>query len=183
MSGFPYASAIGSIMYAMVCTRPYTSYALSVSSRYQSDPGMAHWVTVKNILKYLRRIKNLLLVYGGNEELIVNGGIDDSFMTDIDDSKSQSGYAFTLNGGAVVWKSLKQNTLAVCMIEAEYILASEAMNEAVWIKKFIEEVGVVPNAMNVMALYCDNSGVVAQAKKPRSHMKTRHIKRKYHIIR
>jgi ATP-binding cassette subfamily B (MDR/TAP) protein 1 len=73
MSGVPYASAIGSIMYAMICTRPDVSYALSVSSRYQSDPGVAHWTAVKNNLKYLRRTKDMLLVYGGDEELVVNG--------------------------------------------------------------------------------------------------------------
>ena len=98
-------------------------------------------------------------------------------MTDIDDYKSQPDYVFTLNGCAVVWKSFKQNTVADSTTEVEYIAASEASEEAVWIKKFLEEVGVVPSAMNPMALYCDNSGVVAPAKETRSHMKTRHIER------
>ena len=102
MSGVPYASAIGSIMCAMIYTRPYVSYALSVSTRYQRDPGLAHWTTIKNILKYLGRTKVILLVYGANEELVVNGYTDASFMTDIDHYKSQSGYIFTLNGGVVV---------------------------------------------------------------------------------
>ena len=55
MSKVRYASAIGSIMYAMISTRPDASYALNVTSRYQSDPGESHWIAVKNILKYLRR--------------------------------------------------------------------------------------------------------------------------------
>lgn len=59
MNKIPYASAIGSIMYVMLCTRPDISYALSITSRYQSDPGDAHWVAVKNILKYLRRTKDV----------------------------------------------------------------------------------------------------------------------------
>ena len=101
MSMVPFASAIGSIMYAMICTRPDVSYALSVSSRYQSDLGPGHWSAVKNILKYLNRTKEMFLVYGGDEELIVKGYADASFMTDPDDFKSQSGYVFTLNGGAV----------------------------------------------------------------------------------
>ena len=176
MSNVPYASAVGSIMYAMLCTRPDVSYALSVCSRYQSDPGLAHWAAVKNILKYLRRTKDMLLVYGGDEELVVSGYTDASFMTDTDDFKSQSGYVFTLNGGAVVWKSFKQNTVADSTTEAEYIAASEASKEAVWIKKFLEELGVVPSALNPMELYCDNSGAVAQAKEPRSHQKSRHIR-------
>ena len=138
MSGVPYASAIGSIMYAMICTRPYISYALSVSSRYKSEPGVAHWAAVKNILKYLRRTKDMLLVYGGDEELVESGYTDASFMTDIDDYKSQSGYVFTLNGGAIVWKSFKQNIVADFTTEAEYIVASKASKQAVWITKFLE---------------------------------------------
>ena len=109
MSTVPYASAIGSVMYAMICTRPDVSYALSVCSKYQSNPGNAHWVAVKNILKYLNRTKNMFLVFGGDEELVVKGYTDSSFMTDPNDFKSQSGYVCTLNGGAVRWKSSKQN--------------------------------------------------------------------------
>ena len=92
MSRIPYASAIGSIMYVMLCTRPDVSYALSVTSRYQSDPGEGHWIAVKNILKYLRRTKDAFLVYGGEEELVVNGYTDTSFQTDKDNFISQSGF-------------------------------------------------------------------------------------------
>ena len=73
MSAIPYASAVGSIMYAMICTRPDISYAQSVTSRYQADPGESHWAAVKTILKYLRRTKDMFLVYGGEDELGVNG--------------------------------------------------------------------------------------------------------------
>ncbi|KAD4385631.1 hypothetical protein E3N88_25800 [Mikania micrantha] len=96
-------------MYAMLCTRPDVSYALSMTSRYQQNLGERHWVAVKNILKYLRRIKDMFLVYGGvEEELSVRCYTDASFQTDRDDSRSQSGYVFTLNGGAVTWRSSKQ---------------------------------------------------------------------------
>ena len=70
MNMTPYASAIGSIMYAMLCTRPDVSYALSVMSKYQSEPGMGHWVTIKNILNYLRRTKETFLI-NGDGDLIV----------------------------------------------------------------------------------------------------------------
>ncbi|XP_050876276.1 secreted RxLR effector protein 161-like [Lathyrus oleraceus] len=129
MNKIPYASAIGSIMYAMLCTRPDVSYALSATSRYQSDPGDAHWVAVKNILKYLRRTKDSFLIYGGQEELVVFGYTDASFQTDKDDFRSQSGYVFCLNGGAVSWKSSKQDTFADSTTEAEYIAASSAAKE------------------------------------------------------
>ena len=86
---------------------------------------------MKNILKYLRRTKDVFLVYGGEEELVVTGYTDASFHTDKDDSKSQSGFVFKVNGGAVSWKSSKQETVADSTIEAEYIAASEAAKEGV----------------------------------------------------
>ena len=73
-----YASAIGSIMYAMLCTIPDVAFALSVTSRFQANPGESHWEAVKCILKYLRRTKDLFLVYGG-EELKLQGYTDSSF--------------------------------------------------------------------------------------------------------
>lgn len=183
MNKIPYASAIGSIMYAMICTRPDVSYALSITSRYQSDPGEGHWRVVKNILKYLRRTKDTFLVYGGEDELIVKGYTDASFQTDKDNSISQSGFVFCLNGGAVSWKSSKQETVADSTTEAEYIAACNAAKEAVWIKNFITELGIVPSVADPIELYCDNNGAIAQAKEPRSHQRSKHILRRFHLIR
>ena len=86
MSKVPYASAIGSIMYAMLCTRVDVAHALSVTSRFQQDPGESHWSAVKSILKYLRRTKGYFLVYGGQEQLIVSGYTDAAFQTNTKDS-------------------------------------------------------------------------------------------------
>ena len=183
MDRIPYASAIGSIMYAMICTRLDVSYALSMTSRYQSDPGEGHWTAVKNILKYLRRTKDAFLVYGGEDELVVKGYTDASFQTDKDNFRSQSGFVFCLNGGAICWKSSKQETVADSTTEAEYIAASEAAKEAVWIKKFITQLDVVTSIEFPVDIYCDNNGAIAQAKEPRSHQKSKHILRRFHIIR
>ena len=150
MKGVPYASAIGSIMYAMLCTRPDVCLAISLAGRYRSNPGVDHWTAVKNILKYLKRTKDMFLVYGGDKELVVNGYIDASFDTDPDDSKSQTGYVFILNGGAVSWCSYKQSFVAGSTCEAEYIAASEAANEGVWMKEFISDLGVIPSASGPM---------------------------------
>ncbi|KAL4282316.1 hypothetical protein GQ457_03G017520 [Hibiscus cannabinus] len=89
MSQIAYASTIGSIMYAMICTRLGLPYALSMSSQYQANPGEGHWIAVKNILKYLRRTKDVFLVYGGEEELGIKGYTDASFQTDKNYSRSQ----------------------------------------------------------------------------------------------
>ncbi|KAK1607739.1 hypothetical protein QYE76_031412 [Lolium multiflorum] len=183
MSQIPYASAVGSIMYAMLCTRPDIAHDVSLTSRYQSDPGMEHWTAVKNILKYLKRTKDMFLCYGGDQELVVTSYTDASWNTDPDDSKSQSGYVFILNGAAVSWASSKQCTVAKSSTESEYIAASEASSEAVWMKRFIVELGVVPSALDPLVIYCDNMGAIANAHEPRSHKRLKHIKLRYHSIR
>ncbi|KAK1647900.1 hypothetical protein QYE76_065705 [Lolium multiflorum] len=183
MNQIPYASAVGSIMYAMLCTRPDIAHAVSLTSRYQSDPGMEHWTAVKNILKYLKRTKDMFLCYGGDQELVVTSYTDASWNTDPDDSKSQSGYVFILNGAAVSWCSSKQCTVAKSSTESEYIAASEASSEAVWMKRFIVELGVVPSALDPLVIYCDNMGAIANAQEPRSHKKLKHIKLRFHSIR
>ena len=125
----------------------------------------------------------MFLVYGGDEELVVKGYVDASFDTDLDDSKSQTGYVYMLNGGAVSWCICKQSVVAGSTCEAEYMAASEAAQEAVWMKEFITDLGVIPNASGPIKLFCDNTGAIALAKEPRFHKKTRHIKRRFNSIR
>ena len=88
-----------------------------------------------------------------------------------------------LNGGVVRWKSSKQETVADSTIESEYIAASDAAKEVVWIKKFVTELGVVPSILDLVDLFCDNNGAIAQAKEPRSHQKSKHILSRFRLIR
>ena len=106
MDKIPYASVIGSTMYAMLCTRPNVSNALSMTSRFQTDPGECHWIAVKNILKYLGRTKDIFLIYGGKEgELVISGYTDAGFQSDLDDFRLQSSFVFSLNWGDMSWRS------------------------------------------------------------------------------
>ena len=129
MSRISYASVIRSLMYVMLCTRLDIALAVSVTSRYQSNSGEEHWIVMKNILKYLRRTKNLFLVFGGNFELQVEEYTDSDFMSDLDDRKSTSGYVFIYNGGAVSWKSSKQPIIADSITETEYVATSDAVKK------------------------------------------------------
>ncbi|KAI3819320.1 hypothetical protein L1987_13147 [Smallanthus sonchifolius] len=140
MEAIPYALAIGSIMYAMLCTRPDVSYALSMTSRFQQSPV--------------------------EEELTVRCYTDASFQTDQDDSRSQSEFVFTLNGGAISWKSSKQSVAADLTTESEYLAASDAAKEAAWMKKFITDLNVVPCIQKPIEIFCDNTGAIAQPKSP-----------------
>ena len=111
MRGIPYASTVGSLMYAMLCTRPDIYFAVGMVSRYQSAPGEKHWIAVKHILKYLRRTRDYMLFYQGkNPE--PDGYTDSDFQYDPDSRKSTSGYVFTLGGGAISWWSVNQSSIA-----------------------------------------------------------------------
>ena len=111
MKVIPYASTIGSIMYAMLCTRPDVCLAMSIAGRYQSNPGVEHWTTVKIILRFLKRTNEIFLSYGGDKEFVVKVYVDASFDTDHDDSKSQSGYI--LKVGAISWSSSVQSIVDI----------------------------------------------------------------------
>ncbi|GJR11353.1 retrotransposon protein, putative, ty1-copia subclass [Tanacetum coccineum] len=147
MSRVPYASAIGSIMYAMTYTRSDVSFALSMVSRHQQNPGEVHWIAVKNILNYLRNIKDRFLVYGGEEELRMT---------------------------AVTWKSSKQNTVTDSTCESEYITACEDSKEAIWMKNFIGDLEVVSTVQDPIEIFCDNESRVALTKEPKDHGKLMH---------
>ena len=101
MSRISYISAIGSLMYVMLCTQSDIALAVSVMSKYQSNLDEEYWIAMKNIFKYLRRTKDLFLIFGGGSELQVEGYIDSNFMSNPDDRKSISGYVFVCNGSTV----------------------------------------------------------------------------------
>ena len=136
------------------------AYSLGVVSRYQSDLGENHWKVVKVILKYLRNTKDQWLVYGESDLKLV-GFTDSSFQSNHDDSRSVSGYIFTLNGGAICWKSSKQHTVVDSVCEAKYIAASDAKKEAVWLRKFINELRVASSLDGPVLLYCDSTSTIA----------------------
>ena len=100
----PYTSAVGSLMYAMICTRPDIAYAVGVVSRYMSSADWEHWQAVKWILRYLKGTQNLCLCFRGSS-LVVNGYVDSDYAGCTETRKSTTGYIFTFGGGAVSWMS------------------------------------------------------------------------------
>jgi len=100
MSRVPYSSAVGSLMYAMVCTRPDIAHAVGVVSRFLSNPGKEHWAVVKWILRYLRGTSRLCLCFGSDEP-VLEGYTDADMAGDTDSKKSTSGFLMTFVGGVV----------------------------------------------------------------------------------
>ncbi|GKD75885.1 retrovirus-related pol polyprotein from transposon TNT 1-94 [Tanacetum coccineum] len=121
MSRVPYASAVGSLMFAMICTRPDIAHAVGVVSRYMAEPGRGHWEAVKRILRYIKGTSDVALCFG-ESDLIVKGYVDSDYAGDLDGSKSTTGYVFTLSGGTVSWVSKLQSVVAMSTTEAENML-------------------------------------------------------------
>ena len=113
--------------------------------------------------------------------MIPIGYTNSDFQSGLDFRKCISGCVFTLGDGAISWRSIKQSYIANSTMEAEYVAACEAAKEAVWLKKFLFDLGIVRMEQGPIILFSDNSGAV-QSKDPRNHKKGKHIERKYHII-
>ncbi|GJS06370.1 hypothetical protein Tco_0363166 [Tanacetum coccineum] len=116
----------------------------------------------------LRNTKDLFLVYGGDSttEFSVTCYTDASWETDWDDLRSQIGYVFVMNGGAIDWKSSKQSTTTMSSKEAKYIAASKAAMEAILIHKFISRLGVVPSIDKPMDMYYNNTCAITITDEP-----------------
>ena len=178
----PYASAIESLMYVMMCTRPDICYAVGLVSRYQSNPGYKHWNAVKRILAYLRATTDYALCYQGGDMRLV-GYTDADWGGDIDERKSTLGYAFLLSRGSISWSSKKQTCTALFTMEAEFVACSAAVQEAVWLRRFYEDLDVVTDATQPVTLYCDNQAAIAYTKDPRYHCKSKHKETKYNFVK
>ena len=179
MERVPYSSAVGSLMYAMVCTRPDIAHAVGVVSRFLSNPGRAHWDAVKWIMRYLCGTSRLKLSFGSGKPVLV-GYTDADMAGDVDARKSTSGYLITFSGGAVSWQSKLQKCVALSTTEAEFIAATEACKELLWMKKFLSELGF---KQQKYVLYCDSQSAIYLAKNSTFHSRSKHIDVRYHWIR
>ncbi|KAH9762143.1 Integrase catalytic domain-containing protein [Citrus sinensis] len=131
----PMQCAVGSIMYAMVCTRPDLAHRVGVISRFMGNPGKDHWNAVKWVVRYLRGTVVTAIVFGkisGASPEVV-GFVDSDSATDNDRRRSITGFVFTMCGGAISWKSSLQSAVALSTTEAEYIALTEAVKEAIWL--------------------------------------------------
>ncbi|GMP64064.1 hypothetical protein CsSME_00025502 [Camellia sinensis var. sinensis] len=170
MARVPYANAVGSLMYAMMCTRPDICYAVGLVSRYQSNPGPAHWKAVKRILRYLRGTADYTLCYQSSDLHLV-GYCDADWGGDLDERKSTSGYAFMLSDGAISWSSKKQSCIALSTMEAEFVACSSA------------HLDVVTHTSDPVTIHCDSMAALAYAKDPKYHGRTKHIDVRFNFIR
>ena len=177
-----YAAAIGSLMYAAIGTRPDIAYAVQHLSQFTSNPSPAHWSAIKRVFRYLNGTRNYGITYGGGNSIPnLEGYSDADWGNDDLDRKSISGYIFLFGNAPISWASRKQRTVAVSTMEAEYMAASLATREAIWLRTLLTEIGLLQNKPTLLNI--DNQSAIDFTKNQGSHSKSKHIDIQHHFVR
>ncbi|CAI7846694.1 unnamed protein product [Closterium sp. NIES-53] len=178
----PYPELVGSLMYAMMCTRPDLAYPVSVLSRYVA-PGRftdLHWKAAKRVLRYLQGTKSHVLTLGGLSPPRLEGYTDSSWADDQTDRRSSQGYCFTLGSGIVSWRSTRSSAISLSSCEAELYAGTMAAQEARWLTFLLQELGFPQSAPT---LWCDNHSTIHISQDPVYHTRTKHIELLHFFIR
>ena len=183
MQKIPYASAVGSLMYAQVCTRPDIAYIVGVLGRYLSNPGIDHWKAAKKVMRYLKRTRDYMLTYRRSDHFEVIGYSDSDFAGCQDSRRSTSGYIYLLGGGAISWRSAKQTLIASSTMAAEFVACYEASNHGIWLRNFVTGLRIVDGIERPLKLYCDNKSAVLYSNNNRSSTKSKHIDIKFLVVK
>ena len=176
-----YRSLIGSLRY-LTHTLPDLLFAVGILSRHMENPTQEKYIGVKRVLRYLKGTKDYGLFYKKGDlkgELI--GYSDSDFAGDCNDRKSTLGYIFFFGGMTLSWSSQKQSIFALLSCEAEYIAATSATCQAVWMSRLLGE--LMSNDMTKVKLLVDNQSVITLSKNPVHHNRTKHIETCYHFVR
>ena len=181
---YPFRSLIGSLLYANICSRPDISFALSTLASHNSDPRLMHWNALLDLLRYLRDTQEHKITYGklseNDTKNILSVYADADFAMDTVGRKSRTGYVIFLNGGVVAWNSSLQSTVAQSTSEAELYSMVEAVNAAMQLKHFLEEIGFPQGALQC---HEDNTGCIDWIVNQRASSRMKHIEVKYHVLR
>ncbi|GJW43781.1 putative RNA-directed DNA polymerase [Tanacetum coccineum] len=161
MKRIPYASVVGSLTYAQVCTRPDISYICGMLGRFQSNPGLLHWKAAKKVLRYLQGTKVYKLTNTRSDTLEVIGYSDSDFAKCKDTSRSTLGYIFMLSGGPIYWKSKKQVLTMTSSMMAEYVSVYNATCQAMLLRNLITGLKIINSISRPLKIYCDNSAAVS----------------------
>ncbi|KAL0393153.1 UNVERIFIED_CONTAM: Retrovirus-related Pol polyprotein from transposon RE2 [Sesamum radiatum] len=180
VDGSMYRSLIGSLLY-LTATRPDIMFATCLLSRFMQSPSQVHYAAAKRILRYLRGTKDFGIWYKSTNDAKLVGYTDSDWAGSVDDMKSTSGYTFSLGSGIFSWASKKQATVAQSSAEAEYIAAAATSNQAIWLRRILEDIG--EKQEEPTTIYCDNKSAIAITKNPVQHSRTKHIDIKYHSLR
>ena len=171
---------IGCLRY-LLHTRPDMSYSVGVLSRYMHEPKESHQAALKQILRYLKGTFAYGLRFMRTDQSELIGYSDSSHNVDLDDGRSTTGHLFYLNECLITWCSSKQETVALSSCEAEFMAATEAAKQAIWLQELLGE--ILEKESKKVVIRLDNKSAIALTKNPVFHGRSKHIHKRYHFIR
>ncbi|GAA5943248.1 hypothetical protein JCM1841_001263 [Sporobolomyces salmonicolor] len=177
-----YLQPVGSLMYAMLGTRPDLAHSVGVLGRFSSRPSPAHWAAVVRVCQYIKGSLDIGLLYSPSDSPIggFNAYSDSDWGACPTTSRSTMGFAFILAGSAISWLSRLQPRVTASSTEAEYLGLSHAGKEAIFLSQLLGKLGLpLPSPL----LHGDNQGANALARDPQFHNRTRHIRLTEHFVR
>ena len=177
-----YQSMVGSLMYASTTTHPEIAYAVLQLSKVQASPRLYHLKVAKRVMKYLKGVMHEGILFpSGGDTLQLVGYSDADYAGDKASCHSHSGYVFCINGAAISWKSQKQPVVALSTTESEYISLCKGVQEAVWLKRLLAELG--HEQKGGVPMFVDNQSAIALAQNACLHGRTKHMQVRWHFIR
>ncbi|XP_062182205.1 secreted RxLR effector protein 161-like [Phragmites australis] len=178
-----YWRLIGSLRY-LVNTWPELAFSVGFVSRFMEQPTSEHMTAVKRILRYIAGTSSFSFHYKkrtGKAKARLIGYSDSDHVGDVDTRKGTSGILFFLGKSLVSWQSLKQRIVALSSCEAEYIAATTATSQGVWLARLLGE--LKGREADTTELGMDNKSALALSKNPVFHERSKHIQTRYHYIR
>jgi hypothetical protein len=175
-----YKSLVGSLLY-LIATRPNIMYAVGFVSRFMESPKDSQWKMAKRILRYVAGTLNFGLWYSQSKDNHLSSYTDSDFAGSLDDQKSTSGYAFHLGTNQISWASKKQPIVSISSAEAEYVAATSASCQAVWLRRLLNDMSYTEKEPT--PIFCDNTFAIALSKNHVFHKKRKHIDTLFHFIR
>ena len=175
-----YRQLFGSLMY-LVHTRTYIFYTVNALSQFMSNPKHIHWLAAKHILRYMRGTITYGLRYTSSNGVSLVGYADSDWDGSAVDQKSTSGYCFSMRSAMISLSNRKQGSIAQSTAEEEYIVASDACKEAVWLIKLLPD--LFEGKLDSTIIQCDNQNCIKLLENPVFHDRSKHIEMRYHSIR
>jgi hypothetical protein len=178
-----YRGIVGSLGYLVNMTRPDLAWSYSELSKYVQNPGKAHMDAAHHVLRYLRATYDQPIVYERTNEMAntIWGWVDSDWAADLDSRRSHTGYILMLAGGAVSWKSRRQDCVSLSTSEAEYVAASQCGQEVVYRREILRDFGFPPTGPT--RVYEDNLTCVAMSENPVRRKYSRHIDIRCYFVR
>lgn len=175
-----FRSLVGGLIY-LTHTRPDIAFSVGVISRFMQQPSKVHFGAAKRVLRYIAGTMDYGIWYSQVSNFRLCGFTDSDYAGSLDDRRSISAHVFTLGSGVINWSSKKQATTTLSTSEAEYIAATSAACQAIWLRRMLAE--LQHKQESATEIYCDNKASISMTKNPNYHSRTKHIDVRFHFIR